>query len=514
MKVEQTSNSTIYSGNPQSSGNTLIVSCDKDITDREVNVNIINNERIRIKTLNDVFNHIKYTKINIIVYIFACLLIFTMGIENEFLSMNLLDFAIKRQISTATYSVYITTINVIICVGGLIISIFGSSYSRIKRLFISMLLYFVSVISCNLFDDFFPISLLRCFANFSVGTFVLLSMDILVEYLPNKRKDFYLNFAMGFLFIGSFFDLSLFFTFLSEHKEIDEDYLWKSKLVNMINCVPMAISLILIFFVKDSPEFLLISNKKEEAFQLIQEMIHQSSKKGTASGISAERDQCLIQKFELSAEEKENIAKEITDNKKEGSLFLHLFNKKYCLTTLMLLLIHIIMFLSMTACNFLILLTLREFKSQTLHFSEKTQAFLFGAILMPSGLIGGIITQSKLFSLKATSYLSSFFAGVVSLLIFFFPSFFCFEISLFLILNNINMNVLYIYIAEIYEYELKDVAQSYIHNLAFLIGSFGPFIISIIENRVGLYYTYLIVSISAFINFIITLLISKTKEKF
>jgi MFS family permease len=401
---------------------------------------------------------IGFTKQTSIVFTIASLIQIMWGCEACFISIYIQSLGDEQEISQIIISSSICILYCMMGLGSFIMGFLTNYLGRIKSIIISVSLYFLSLTACSIIHNYFYIILLRCIANICIGINNLLTLNLLSEYLPTKNRCFILMQYSAFYNIGNLYCIMLKFFFESEDHHHFSHFAWK--ISNQLSCITGIFAIfIVIFFVKESPLFLLIKNRDEEAFHII--------------GIMAES-----KKIEFGEQQKRKIRESISGKKTANlqSKFTELFTKDYILLTILNLFISIICYTNMIAISYLVPKTINELK-QTETFTENQQLLIYGIIQLPNGIVGGYLSENKYMGRVRTVYINSILCGVFYLLVYVFPEYLCFFSGVIMFFNSIAFGVAYIYVSESFPTKLRDQSQSFIQFLTFLIGSFSPMLI-------------------------------------
>jgi MFS family permease len=245
-----------------------------------------------------------------------------------------------------------------------------------------------------------------------------------------------------------------------------------------------------LFFVKESPLFLLSKSNNAEAFKIISTMARE-------------------RKVSFSEEDQKEINGEISHkkNSKLKSNFSSLFSADYFLLTFLNLFICFICYSNMIGISYLVPKTIYEL-NQTEALTENQQLIIYGLIQLPNGIIGGLMTENKFFKRIRTIYINSFLCSIFYFLTYFFPDGLCYFSGFIMLFNSIAFGVAYIYVSEAFPTRIRDQAQSLISCISFCIGSFIPmFIDNVSQGHVLHHFYYLGIScaicsiLSAFLPF-------------
>jgi len=327
-----------------------------------------------------------------------------------------------------------------------------------------------------------------------IGDFFLglinIGFDLVYEYIPNnsKYKQLILMITNGFYNFGYLYNVIIYYAFEKYSDSYQHDF------TNFISCIPIFITLIVIFLIDDSPISLMFLNKRTEAFNLIKRM-----------GESVQDD------FKLSEFEKKQIIIE-NEQRKINYKSQTLFDKINFSLTVKNLSIMILINSIANALYYLFITSQRKFE-QFIFLTEETQNYIFGIVLLPNGLVSGLLLNYKNFNSRSIIIIFSFIGGILCMFTGLYPNFLMLEIPLIFFINYLQFSVQQYYIAEFYSPELIDSAQSCISGISNIIGSFSPMLIELIR-RYSERYAYFILGLLYTLIYSISLSLPKTKYNY
>jgi MFS family permease len=419
--------------------------------------------------LYSIIDSIGYNKYTIVIIILASLLNFIWGMELQYISLTLYKFALHEGISHTNYSLMSTFINLDICLGMLLIGMASVFLERKIRLWISTVMYLLGCLFCFFMTDFYCILYARLIGDFFVG-FISIGIVMLAEILPNKLKNFMMNLCVGFYGFGGL--LVIIMNYFIHSEEYLEDF----RLINLYICILPLLSLIVLLFYNDSPIYSLSKGRPQEAFQTLMKM-----------------GKCHNDKFDLSSDDREMIINQFSESEVVTSDLKSLFSKEYLALTLKSIYINTTYNFNFSACFFLLLQTFKEYH-QILDLTEDGQYLVFSLVILPCGVLGGIMTEMQNLRLKSTMLICCIITSICLMMIIVFPHLFTFLISFVFLFSNIQSTVQYIYIAEKYNVGSRDLAQSFIQGVSNFLGCFGPAIINVFNGN-SLKVTYIFLSV-------------------
>jgi MFS family permease len=205
-------------------------------------------------------------------------------------------------------------------------------------------------------------------------------------------------------------------------------------------------------------------NQYDVAFKLLAEM---------AEGSTVEINQELKMELKSEITRKKNF--QLKSDYKE------LFYPEYRTLTVLCLLINAICYLNMIGISYLVPKTIQLLK-ETQIMSENTQLIIFALIQIPNGPAGGVMTESKLFGRKRTIIVSSILCLIFYACIYFNNINLCYYAGVIMLFNSIAFGCAFVYVSEVFPTNIRDIAQSFIQFLSFLLGSWSPYFIDYIAE--------------------------------
>ncbi|MDC5249609.1 MFS transporter [Acinetobacter baumannii] len=215
--------------------------------------------------VNDIVDREKLAPLQWVVFVLGFLVFFCDGLDTGiigFIAPPLLD---EWQISKAELAPVFGAALIGMSIGALISGIFADKFGRKKIMIISMLILSIFTIISAYSTNTAELIIYRFITGLGLGATMPNVSTIVSEYMPKKHRAFLTGLAgCGFLMgvsSGGFLSAYLLKIFS-----------W-SELLIIIGLIPALLTLVLIFTLPESTQFLIINNQKKKAL-LILEKIH------------------------------------------------------------------------------------------------------------------------------------------------------------------------------------------------------------------------------------------------
>lgn len=255
-------------------------------------------------------------KSQILTYLIVCLIDFDDGAQ--LILVPLITPLLKKEWLLTTFEVSIlTSIFYLGCmIGGTLSGKIGDIYGRRYPLIYSSLLqFFISF--CFVFANSFTLMLLmRFFYGFIFGFSLPLTSSMISEICPMQKRGKMLLILNFTLTIGKLYACLLGYIFLEDMFYGN----WRGLMASS-SLTPLLVFFLSIFVLKESPRYLCVANKFDEAFVILEYMAIKNGKN-----------------IDVSINEREEIINwyKLNNNENEKGSIKTLFNKKYLKITIIL----------------------------------------------------------------------------------------------------------------------------------------------------------------------------------
>ena len=407
---------------------------------------------------------IGFTKQAWLVFTLASLLQFIWGQETCFISINMDYLARTKNIPQHTISLSICILYSMMGIGSACVGVLTKHTGRIFVLELTILIHLLTTVLCSVISPltFFPIMLLRCINNISIGVFNIVALNLMSEFFPTRNRSLVLMINSGFYNVGNLY------TILINNMSLDLKHFstTKWKLINLNTLIPGIIAIcIVITCITESPLYLLNKNRQHEGFRILQRM-----------------KQCTI-----TEDEQQRVMQAITSKKnyKLKSHYKELFTKEYYKLTMLSLCICAICYLNMIGITYLIPKTLQNVNEVVYSVSYGMQIFIYGVIQLPNGIVGGLMTESVALGRRITIWFSALMCAVFYFVSALWMKYVAIYGGIIMLFNSICFGCAFIYVTEVFPTNLRDIAQSFIQCFSFVLGSWSPLVVNAIQYKVS-----------------------------
>lgn len=337
--------------------------------------------------------------------------------------------------------------------------------------------FFTSIIFISNFliafaSNFFVFAFLRFILGISIGIIIPTSINLLTEKLPLKYRSICLNCIwIGFNF-GNMFLLLLIFYFMPNY-----ELSGFKKTIMYSSGLALFVFIINYLFLEDSYRNLILKNKQNTAFELIESKL----------------------KIVLTHIEKNRIIREINEgvNKTENdSIILEILSRKYKKLTILLIFIWFINSIISYGPMVISALTIKDLGLNQLKLSNYdvlVNQIYFCILNSPSNLIGGFVSEIPFLGRNKSSLLASMLSFIFMLLALIQKHNFILYFALSQALCGIVFNINGTYSSEVYPTKIRDhvvgilfaftrlggFISQYLYIDLYALGFFVPYIASL-----------------------------------
>ncbi len=464
--------------------------------DPEQNNGLIDNQKdeekqplVVPKTIDSIIDQEGVTFYHVILIIICCLMI-----ACDSISVNLIFLIspiVKQRFNISDFQA--TVINSMVFLGVIISSSFNGQitlkFKRTKVIILSLLLVYI----INLISAFLTNGVLFSVCKFVEGLFIGILISnapvILCETMPTSCRFLMLNLIYVFYPVGIIYVYAMFYFFFPQ--VTINDYTYGIVSVCQFYLVTF---LLAIFFLDESPRFLIFCGDHEKAFEILNRNLKIVS---------------------ISEEDKKNIIEDITSNKNNlvKPSLLELFSQKYILLTIILFVLGIINNLVVTGIYSILPKTLSEIeKIYSLATKDQTkrmillQAIITNLINIPSNILAAYLGETETFGRKYTMVIGYVLSIIFTMLSVFFPLLLYLFIGISLFSVGISFSSLSSYTCEVYPTALRDNAVGFLAGIGRFSGLSSIFIFYALAN-IGFNVPYVFIVILFVIALIASFLI-------
>lgn len=414
-------------------------------------------------TYDDIINKVGYgfMQLKFIILVFCSL-----SIEGSILSlMSATIIPIRAFYKMSDLEVEIMTGIIFIGVGAGSFSLgFVTKYiTRKKYIIFSLILINISQYAFVLSDNIKLMMILRVFIGYSIGVILPLSLNILVEYLPNHNRVFTLTSIWGFYPFGQAVNLIAVLIFMPNYELIG----LRKVLVYCANYT-LICSIIILAIVKDTPRDLILNNEEFKGIEIVNSIVETEFS------------------YSLTNKQKYNIIRNIKKSEDKNNFkgeFLDIFNDKYFWPTVL----QTISWYSANCCLYGTMLIISVFLTDMdILDSNDTIGgmILYAFITCPFNLLGGYLAETEFLKRKKTVAYGALVSCIFPGLIILNPSNSMIWFILFTSFFQIPVNVITAFGSEIYHSKVRDLAFGYLFSITRVGGISSSFL------YLAIYYAY------------------------
>lgn len=458
------------------------------LTDLQVRLSVDNEENIEnLPLLDRIINEKGYASIHqwkIITFTF--LAISLEGMHFNILGMILIPLKHIHSLEDIQIQFISAIMMVSVGIGSFLCGHIINRFPRIRTIKYTILATFILHFLMGCFThNLIMFVIIRILLGFVIGVFIPLITNLLCEYCPIHHRSFVFNATwMGYNVGCLFFAYSQLYIM----PNLEEEYL--SKTIIFTSILPLFVFIILKIYLKDSPRNLIILHREEEAFEVLEVF------KG--SPIDEKDRNTIIQDV------KHGINKEMHGH------FSDLFTDKYKFMTIVLMFLWFTVYMLYYGPFLILSWVIRDINHSITQVEDNRKIILDEIHVYSIGiigyLVGGVISEMRLFGRKNGIIFALFFCIVFTYLGILDPKNFVTYFGIYFIFLNTPLIVVDVYSCELYPTKIRDIAVGFffaccrfgscIANIIYVslyrMGTFVPFWIVIITCVLDICLSYLV----------------------
>jgi MFS family permease len=328
-------------------------------------------------------------------------------------------------------------------------------------------------------------AVLRCIIGYCIGVAVPISLNLLTEYLPIHFRSIMLTGVWFGFVVGQLYNLILVLIIMPNYET--NRYM---AAILISSSLSIALFLVTLFVVRDSPRNLLLIDEDEEAFQILGEL-------NNGRKLTEEQKQIIV------AENKSGINTELQISLKE--IFHHDLRK----TSVLLIFIWLVNSLIIYGPMLVSSLTIRDLDIAQNDDSNRDiiiQQLIIVLVSSPSNIIGGFVSEIPWLGRTKTTILSFSLSIVFLILTIVNSTNYEYHFGVYLCFTLIAFNVNTTYSCEIYPTKVRDIAIGFLF-FCTRVGGFLSQIIYIAINKLGIWVPYYVTIGLCCVNIVLVLLL-------
>jgi MFS family permease len=420
-------------------------------------------------TLDNLFDEIGYTFFHFRMILIVSLIFFVDG--GEMIIINLLLSTIQQQWSFSNLNKSLLSSSVFFgfFIGSMFSGLFINKFGRKKPTIVGMgIIYTFSLLTASGYD-FYTLFFIRVLVGIGIGIVVPAATSLVTETIPSYNRSLVLNilwilYAPGIIYI----------CWVAMHYIKKQELLWRE--ICILNSMNSLCVFGLSFLLDESPRYLLLKKKSEEAFRIINK----------------------ISSRQLTDVEKSFIIREhiIIGEIKNDFNYAAFINKKNLFISLIL---GVLWYLTSVISYGLLYILPKLFDSMDKNNKHESlkHMILTMTILFPCPLFRGFISEVKSIGRKygmIYGYVGSAVCVILCMLVkenlFIYSGFLKFFI-------NTSIGIVSVYTSEVYPTHLRSLALGFGNGLTRVGGITTPFFCEMLENymKKGSFYMFFLLSI-------------------
>jgi len=389
------------------------------------------------------------------------------GAEMVIIAMTIDSISFEFNFSSSEKSLLASIVFIGLLIGPLLSSKISDKFGRkYIVIFGTVIVVVFSNFSAIFSSNYFWLIFLRFLMGIGIGVIIPSSISLISESVPIESRSFYLNNVWLAAPLGEIYVYFLCFLF-----DINKNpYRWRY--IICLSSLPSLISFFLLLNVKESVRFLLLKNRNEEGFAILDEL---GSK----------------EKMKLTEIEKKMIIEEINEinqNQIYSESFISLLSEEYKDTSIKLWLITFLSAFILYGGLYIfpqILNALKALEIDSINFNFYFDLIVTSIIYMPTTLIASYLSDNPKLGRKKSLALGFLISSIVCLYctLFFYVSYLSYSIIRFGI--GISYSVLGVYTSEIYPTRIRTIGNSAVSSVSRLSGFIAPIVLEFFFAKFG-----------------------------
>jgi MFS family permease len=361
-------------------------------------------------------------------------------------------------------------------IGSFIAGYLTEKFHRVTIMNMSLCMIAISHFAMSFTYSILVFTTLSLIIGINMGIIVPVSFNLITEYLPIKNRSSMLTSVWLGYGIGQLYILFI-MLFIMPNYEAKEFPLT----IMLSSTISIFTFFISFFWLRDSPRNLILFDKYEEAFHILE---------------------CL-NGAKLSEYEKEIIISQTKGNYKEHEdvSISEMFSKELWLTSILLTFIWIIYSVVFYGPYLISSLTMHQLGQDTFttyrHILVKQ--IIIGLLSLPSNAIGGYFSEIPSLGRNKTTNITMVIAILFNMLIYIDSSDYEIHLGLYMALNGIALNVNNTYSCEVYPTRIRDIAIGFLFFVSKIGGGISQFLYLYL-HKIDLFLPYHVTTILCIIS--------------
>lgn len=409
-------------------------------------------------------DRVGYSLFHYIMCFIVCLIFFFDGCEMIITNLLLSSLQKEWKFSTASRSLLSSAVFFGFFSGSLISGYFTNRFGRRIPTIISTICVWFFTSLCPNTKSFEQLLILRILVGISIGVVVPGATTIVTECIPTKFRSFTLNMLWILYPLGIIYICYISMFFIEEDEYLDWKKIW------FVNAFTSTVMIFLSFGLEESPRYLILKNKFEEAFVVLNKI-----GKSKKIQLTQEEKEKIIEEAKIKEEESRNQVK--SDFNVKGFL-----EKKYfCVSILLAYLWFVSSFISYG----LLYILPKIFDNLSKHDKMDSLRHMIHAmfILFPCPLFRGLISEWKYLGRK-NAMIVGFVGGMIAAFVCILDqSHLALSSGMLKFFINTSLGIVSVYTSEVYPTSLRSIALGFGNSITRMGGILTPFICEFVQNN-------------------------------
>ncbi len=440
----------------------------------------IKNNKIDKSTIDDYLDSIGYNIFHFFMILIVCYVFFVDG--SEMIIVNLILSSIQRdwKITNFKRSILSSAVFFGFFLGSFISGYLSNRYGRKNPSIFGVFLIWIFTTLTPFTINFSSLFAVRFFVGIGIGFVVSSLTSLITEMIPTYYRSFVLNILWVFYPFGIIYICVLSIFYIKDQEFLD----WKK--ITLINSYSSIIMVIISFMLCESPRYLLLKGRYEEAFKILDRL----GKASNRSLSDSDKEKIILES---------KLIEEQNKNKNDFDIYVF-YDKRFFKVSI---LVGYLWFIASLVSYGLLYILPKLF--DTLSKNNKYNSLLHMIysmmVLTLCPFFRGVISEIKILGRKNSIIIGFTGAGIACLFCIYNQTYISLTSGLLKFFINTSLGIVSVFTSEIYPTNVRGIALGFGNSITRLAGIFTPFICEYFEKLVprGPFWLFIFGSISGII---------------
>ena len=423
----------------------------------------------KMMMIDQILNDVGYGKYQIITIINTILVLMTLGSYLIIVPSLIIPFKIHFNVNDALLSLLSSSIFIGNVIGALLFVSFNSYFTRRFMNNSCLLIIIILTFFLGFIQNYISFFVFLVMIGICLAIILPININVLAENIPTKYRSFCLISTNSGVNLGQILT-NIYIILMMPNKETDNI----QYVCYFLMIIPFVTLVYSFFLFQDSPKKLIISGKENEGIVLLEKMHGE---------IKALSQKILIREVQMKNHEKSNNLSEI-------------FGNNYLKISIILIILHIFIGICYFGSNAIMALTIKQLGLSVKFDSLIIKMTIIISSNIPGAIVGGIISEWKLFERKKTIIIGYFILAISCFLIIFNSENYTYYYFLGVFATPIYYIITQNYAIEVYSTAMRDKAMALLLFSSRLAAIGAQFLFIFLSNEYVFLPFYCILAIS------------------